>query len=268
MAAASAARMGYNHSISSSDEVAEPRYSLFEHHRRSTHNGRDLHHLTLPLQAQQLWMLNEHRTLAGQAILPGTAYIELARAALEECGEPHVFEISELTFLKALYVPDNETVLARVKLEQTVEGYNFFIQSEVRGTDGGAGWQTHSQAKLIMGLPTGNDNKTLDSILSRYQLKPSQSLPPALRTRQETHLKFGPRWQVLRQVEYQADEALAMLALAESFQADLDQFKLHPGLLDIATGFAMDLIQGYAEAIRTITCGFQSPTVAFDIIVR
>ncbi len=247
MAAASAAQMGYANAKSANQEVTESRYALFEQHRRSTQNGRDLHYLTLPLQAQQQWMLNEHRTQAGQAILPGTAYLELARAALAECGETQVFEVSELIFLKALYVPDGQTVSARVKLEQTVEGYNFFIQSEVSGVDGATGWQTHAQAQLIMGLPVANAQNSLDSILARYKLEPPLGSLPALRTRQESHLKFGPRWQVLRQAEYQADEALAFLELAEPFRADLEEFKLHPSLLDIATGFAMDLIQGYAE---------------------
>ncbi len=248
MAAATAARMGYAHSKSASSEVSEPRYSLFEQHARSVHNGRDLHYITLQLQPQQQWVLNEHRLKGGQALLPGTAYIELARAALEECGETAGFEISELIFLKALYVPDGHTVSARIKLEQTVEGYNFFAQSEVNGADGAVGWQTHAQARLIMGLPLANAQNSLASILARYHLDLPASQLPALRTPQESHLNFGPRWHVLRQVEYQAAEAVAFLELAEPLQADLDEFKLHPGLLDIATGFAMELIQGYAEA--------------------
>ena len=40
---------------------------------------------------------------------------------------------------------------------------------------------------------------------------------------------------------------LARLALAPPFVADLATHGLHPGLLDIATGCAMDLIPGYAE---------------------
>lgn len=252
MAATSAAQMGYANAKTANQELTEPRYALFEQHRRSTHNGRDLHYSTLPLQAQQQWILNEHRTQAGQAILPGTAYVELARAALEECGETQVFEVSELIFLKALYVPDGKTIPARVKLEQTVQGYNFYIQSEITGADGATGWQTHAQAQLIMGLPMAVAQDSLDSILARYQWELPVSAPPALRSRQESHLKFGPRWQVLRQVEYQADEALAFLELAEPFQADLEEFKLHPGLLDISTGFAMDLIQGYAD-VQTAT---------------
>ena len=258
MAAASAARMGYANSKSVGQETTEARYPLFELHTRSAQNGSKLHSFTLQLQAQQDWVLNEHRTKAGQAILPGTAYIELARAALQECGETQVFEICDLIFLKALYVPDGQTVSARVKLEQTVEGYDFFLQSEVVGASGVAGWQTHAQARVIMGLPVANARDSLDSILARHQLKSPprvespHTLLPALRTRQESHLRFGPRWHVLRQVDYQADAALAFLELAEPFRTDLEEFKLHPGLLDIATGFAMDLIEGYSD-VQTST---------------
>jgi hypothetical protein len=57
-----------------------------------------------------------------------------------------------------------------------------------------------------------------------------------IRSRQEDHLIFGPRWRVLHQACYGEDEALGRLALGEAVCGDIGVYGLHPGLVDIATG--------------------------------
>ena len=51
-------------------------------------------------------MLDEHRTRAGDALLPGTGYLELAAEALRAQGETAAFEIRDLYFLRPLAVGD------------------------------------------------------------------------------------------------------------------------------------------------------------------
>ncbi|WP_201723365.1 thioesterase domain-containing protein, partial [Sulfitobacter sp. HI0076] len=55
------------------------------------------------------------------------------------------------------------------------------------------------------------------------------------------------RWHVLQRTALGQGEGLAALRLPEAAQGDLaDGYVLHPGLMDIATGWAMALIPGYA----------------------
>ncbi len=246
MAAAAASSMGYGQSAPQ-EQVASAQYPLFEKRITRSSNGHDTFLLTAYLSTKSHWVLEEHRTKNGQALLPGTAYIELARAALRESGESGAFEIKELIFLKALYVPDNETVMARVKLEQTVEGYQFAIQSEVTDSQGEPAWQTHAEARILMGADDSN-SESLDEILSRLQLEKSSESSPYIRTRQEDHLNFGPRWHVLRDAQYGEQEAIARLSLADEYSDDQTDYAIHPALLDIATGYAMDLIKGYSDS--------------------
>ncbi|MHC5731379.1 MAG: hypothetical protein ACYTXY_46295, partial [Nostoc sp.] len=44
------------------------------------------------------WVLNEHKVM-GKATLPGTAYLEMARAAFENHAENRTIEIREVYFL-------------------------------------------------------------------------------------------------------------------------------------------------------------------------
>ncbi len=248
MAAASAAQMGYGGARQTQEEISDARHPLFDKHLQSSKNGRDLHYLTSYYNSQQQWLLDEHRTRREQALLPGTGYIELARAALEECGESGPFEIKELIFLKALYVPDNATIAARVKLEQTLVGYDFAIQSEATDAEGQRGWQTHAEASILIGASEPRERQDVAQVLARLGLQQSTETVPAMRTRQEDHLHFGSRWRVLRDAGYAAQESAARLALDDAFAADLDDYKIHPALLDIATGYAMELIEGYAAS--------------------
>jgi acyl transferase domain-containing protein/NAD(P)-dependent dehydrogenase (short-subunit alcohol dehydrogenase family) len=247
MAASSAAKMGYGSPSPVKEETADARYQLFDKHIQTSKNGRDVHYLTSYYNSKQQWVLDEHRTKKGQALLPGTAYIELARAALNECGETGSFELKELIFLKALYVPENKTIKARVKLEQTVEGYDFAIQSEAVNTQGEQGWQTHAEARIIIGIDETKETDEIFEVMSRLGLnKASDSSLPAQITMQEEHLNFGPRWSVLRDAKYAEQESVATLSLDDKYESDIENFKIHPALLDIATGYAMALIEGYA----------------------
>ncbi|MEY8840148.1 polyketide synthase dehydratase domain-containing protein, partial [Cribrihabitans sp. XS_ASV171] len=68
----------------------------------------------------------------------------------------------------------------------------------------------------------------------------------AVRSPQEVHLKFGPRWQVTRQAALGDGEGLARLALPDAYRGDLaGGYLLHPGLMDLATGWAISLAPGY-----------------------
>jgi NADPH:quinone reductase-like Zn-dependent oxidoreductase len=50
-------------------------------------------------------------------------------------------------------------------------------------------------------------------------------------------MEFGPRWDTLKQTRFGADQGLALLELPEAFADDVREYKLHPAMLDCATGF-------------------------------
>ncbi len=54
---------------------------------------------------------------------------------------------------------------------------------------------------------------------------------------------------------YGDGEALAHLALPDAYEADLAHYPLHPALLDYATGYAMELIEGYERRIGSVDPG-------------
>ena len=195
------------------------------------------------------WVLDEHRTKAGQALLPGTAYPELARTALAEYGETAPFELRDLYFIRPVFVPDGERRDVRVRLIGNDQGgYRFEVRTACR-VEGRAGWELNVQASLELGHLRAPDRLDVAAIDGRCQRARSAVNPSGHRSGQEEHVAFGPRWRVLRQILQGEGEALALLELPEAYRSDFERIGLHPGLLDYATGYAMDLIEGYSPSL-------------------
>ena len=189
------------------------------------------------------WVLDEHRTIDGQAVLPGTGYIELAFEALAAHGENDPFEIRDLLFLRPLQVADSDRADLRVRLIRSDEGYRFELQSACL-LEGRKGWQTHAEARLLPVRDAAAPR--LDSAAIRARCpRVDAGKGAALTTPQEAHLQFGPRWKVLRDTALGQGEGIATLSLDPGYSDD--GCLVHPGLLDIATGWAMDLIPGYGR---------------------
>ncbi|SFL28354.1 type I polyketide synthase [Shimia haliotis] len=202
------------------------------------------------------WILNEHRTKDGTAILPGTGYIELAAESMRAHGEEGAFALRDLLFLRPLQIGEAETKTIRVRMERSNEGYRLEIQSACV-FENRDGWQTHAEARII---PTTPMAKALDlSDLSARIGSPVPAEGAALSSAQEAHLAFGPRWKVLRGVSLGDGEGLADLRLEPQFVQD--GCLLPPGLLDIGTGWAMELIPRYTQAHLWVPVSYDVLTV-------
>jgi len=191
------------------------------------------------------WLLNEHRTKAGQALMPGTGFIELAAQAMAAHGESGAFALEDLTFLRPFEVPDLGGRDLRLRLRRSDAGFDFEVLGGV--TSGGdKGFQLLAQAQIGLGLQATPAPLNLREIAQRCPKIIVAPAGTALPSAQAAHLHFGPRWQVLQETAFGKGEGLARLELPASATADLQQgFDLHPALLDIATGWAMALIDNY-----------------------
>ncbi|MEZ5979128.1 MAG: SDR family NAD(P)-dependent oxidoreductase [Planctomycetota bacterium] len=215
------------------------RHPLFDSHTLHP-NGRAV--LTGRWRTEDLWILDDHRTADGDALLPGTGSFELLGAALRELGELGAFTVRDLTFFRALYVPDGREIEVRVVLEPSEEGYRAEVQSRASSADR---FVRHTGATLALRRVAARDRVDVRSRFESAEPTARANGGETLRSPQEAHLAFGPRWRVLRETRRVGDERVARLALPESVRADLERWPLHAGLLDLATGFAMDLVPNY-----------------------
>ncbi len=186
------------------------------------------------------WVLDGHRTADGQALIPGTGYLEIVAEAMQAQGEAGAFELRDLFFFSPLAVDTGKGREVRAKLIRSDEGYGFELRSAVT-VKGRKGWQLHAQARVLP-IPAAPRHMDIAAIAARL---PAPEVGEGLASPQEAHLNFGPRWRVLCSRATAGEEGLAKLALPAAYQAEAGEWLLHPALMDLATGWAMDLIYGY-----------------------
>ncbi|MEP2718653.1 SDR family NAD(P)-dependent oxidoreductase, partial [Pseudophaeobacter sp.] len=205
------------------------------------------------LDAQQSWLLDEHRTKTGTALVPGTGYIEWVAEALTAQGFEAPFEISDLYFLRPLVVDPAAPREMVLRLTAQEAGYSFACHSAL--PEGGYALSCEAEVTLLpeVAVPPPLDLKTIQARCPAVKKAPAHGV---LHSPQEAHLDFGPRWQVLKQAAFGSAEGLARLHLAKAAQQD--NCLLHPGLMDLATGWAIALVPGYDGSDLWVPLGYHS----------
>ena len=180
------------------------------------------------------WLLNEHQIDGFGALMPGTGYLEVARACFEQQTGVESVEIRDVLFMSPFRVSGNDRPELRISLKSTEEGYLFRMASQ----DSNGRFIDHAEGTLhgLSREPRNGDD--LSTIRSRC--KPSSNGHSA-----NSFFKFGPRWDALKQIAFGSGEALALVELGDRFVGDLSRVKLHPALLDIATSCALPLLEGF-----------------------
>jgi phthiocerol/phenolphthiocerol synthesis type-I polyketide synthase E len=182
------------------------------------------------------WVLDDHR-IVGAAIMPGTAYLEMARAALERSQAQPAgtsVEIRDAFFLAPLGLRNDEEKEVRTIVEREGDGLRFRVVSAATAESAsGDGWQNYSTGWV--GYAAAEPPQRLDLAALRERCAVREIV---ITDEDEIDPDLGPRWQSLRRVHLGDGELLAALELPEEFAADFEQFGLHPALLDRATGTA------------------------------
>lgn len=224
-----------------SDSTRYPRFTG----RTSARDGVEQVHVFEGSLHSGVWFIDEHRLATREAILPGTGFIELMRAALEEIGVSKGWSLRNLVFHAPIVVPQDQHRTFRVVVRGTARRVDLRLEARLPGSNQDR-WQLCADASCSNTDSEVPQTLDIGPILQRCDVEEAAAGGSStLRSSQEDHLHFGPRWRVLKRVYMGRGEAVAELELADEFVRDLATEALHPGLLDIATGFAMPLIEGF-----------------------
>jgi acyl transferase domain-containing protein len=191
------------------------------------------------------WLLSEHVIRGAEAVIPGTGYLELARAALEEIAapapRPRAVELRDVFFVAPFAVSPGETRELRLTLRHATS--EFVITSTPPGasTAGPAQVVTHvTGAVSHVDMPPP---RRLD--IEEIRLRCAEREEILNGFMKQEFLDFGRRWANLESIRYGRAEALVTLELPADLAEELDTLRLHPALLDMATGAAQGLIPGF-----------------------
>ncbi|WP_342422455.1 SDR family NAD(P)-dependent oxidoreductase [Paenibacillus sp. FSL E2-0178] len=193
------------------------------------------------LSVEQFY-LRDH-IVAEQMLLPGVAYIEMARAAGEIAAEATVSAVRDIVWLKPVVMTEDSMDLDIV-LEPEGEAVHYEIFSNAR-----SGKVVHSRGVLEFAeVPASRRSRSLD-------LDGIKGRCPGRKDKYECYkhvfkgigFDYGPSFQVTEEVLSGKEETLARLSLNEAYRAALPEFVLHPALFD---GAVRSVAAGRDEAGR------------------
>ncbi|WP_415852499.1 polyketide synthase dehydratase domain-containing protein, partial [Streptomyces albus] len=169
--------------------------------------------------------LAEHR-VAGDAVFPGTGYVELAVRAGDELA---CDRIEELVLEAPLVLPAEQAVQVQVLVDpaDAAGSRSFRISSR---TEGRQSWIRHASGVLAVG--DGQEHAGLTA------WPPAGAVPVVVdghyAARAEGGFGYGAIYQGLTAVWRRDGELFAEVALGDEFRAEADRFGLHPAVLDAA----------------------------------
>ncbi|MEU7432382.1 SDR family NAD(P)-dependent oxidoreductase [Streptomyces sioyaensis] len=178
--------------------------------------------------ADQPW-LAEH-ALAGTAVVPGTAFLELAVLAGDRAGCPRV---ADLTLVSPLVLPEQDAMdLQAVLGADDGQGHRpFTVHARPVDPAPGEPWTLHATGTLTAAPP-----EPTTSAPSAWPPAGSEPLPVEDIYDQLSAggFDYGPLFQGLHAAWRHGDQVHAEVSLPQPAHQDADRFALHPALLDAA----------------------------------
>ncbi|MFI1034020.1 SDR family NAD(P)-dependent oxidoreductase [Streptomyces sp. NPDC020951] len=205
--------------------------------------GQSVFHTELSLERH--WVLAEHRML-GEAIVPGTTYLEMCRAAATaHLGRP-VTEIKDVDFLVPLLVQEQQPRTVHTTVRELGDD---IVEFTVAGHDPARDvWTVHVQGTAGVAPLAPPPPQDPAALLARCDLETVD-----LGAAQAEHkvMEFGRRWtDSLRTMHVGVRAALGILDMPERYRAECEDHVLHPALLDLATGFSGFAVHESREDVR------------------
>ncbi|WP_324787956.1 SDR family NAD(P)-dependent oxidoreductase [Streptomyces sp. H51] len=188
------------------------------------------------------WIVDDHRIM-GHGLVPGTAYLELVRAAVADQAAGRSVELGDVQYLTPVVVPDGQSREVFTTVEERDGQWRFAVRSRT----GAGAWTEHALGRVAFHDPAPDTVLDLAALAAgcgvTQVLDTAEAITEGLRLDRFQHggpieFSFGPRWDCMRRIEAGPRQLFATLELGAEHAGDLDDHLLHPALLDAVGGTA------------------------------
>ncbi len=192
--------------------------------REELANGRVVYRTHL--DTRRHWVIGDHR-VDGRHTLVGTAYVELARAAVADRFPGEAIAISDLVLLSPVVLEHDGSTELVTEVSQDGDG----LAIRVRSAGGDRDYMTCRAEALRHPVRLATEP-------NEWLRRCPRELPSDwLFAMREGVVELGSRWRCIRSIRLGDNEAMARIEAPNEVIDELDAFGVHPALFDIATGF-------------------------------
>jgi acyl transferase domain-containing protein/acyl carrier protein len=180
------------------------------------------------INLHDLHWIGDHR-IQSSIVFPGAGYAEMMIAAVwNSIGKTHpAVEVHDVEFNKALFLNEEESVKLQVRMDSDNGNMGIYKPSNHDGLE----WTQHAKGvfRPINFFPVANPN--LAELQARIVKEvPKEQCYAHFRT---LGLEYGPTFQGISQLWQGEKEAFAKVEVHELLLGELDQYHVHPAMLDL-----------------------------------
>ena len=166
------------------------------------------------------------------AVLPVTAYLEMALAAGSEIAGAAPLRITDIAIEQPLTLPEEERKTVQMVLSPGAQGYELRVSSQ----ESESSWVSHVSGELVVdAAETQFDAVDLNGLRS---LCPNEiPIPDHYRMAHDQGMRYGPSFRGIKRLSRGEGVALGEIELSESLLAGAaaganDKYGLHPAVFD------------------------------------
>jgi acyl transferase domain-containing protein/ubiquinone/menaquinone biosynthesis C-methylase UbiE/acyl carrier protein len=180
------------------------------------------------LDDQALPYLGDHR-VQDTVVLPAAGYVEMALAAAQESFGQDPYVVEDIALQRAMFVPGGEPLPVQLVLSPSQTSFD--VYSRAGGAD--QGWVRHAAGKFRR----SDDGRTggrveLDQVRTRCAREIAKQ--DVYRFFDTVGLQYGPCFQTVERLWVGENEALGQIEVSPSLAGDVQDYLVHPTILDAA----------------------------------
>lgn len=183
------------------------------------------------LNTEYLRFLNDHQ-IEAEIVFPATAYIEMALQAVKETGLILSHELSDFVFREKMVLQKGKPKYVQAILDSDENGnftFSLFSRNNPKAI-----WKQHASATISKHRASANLDESISttSDLFRDQNTSEVSVPRFYESLQIRGLQYGSDFRGIEHLWNKDKEALGKVNLPESLQYEIENYQIHPALLD------------------------------------
>lgn len=174
----------------------------------------------------------KHHRVFENAIVPATAYLEMALAGGANVLKSDNLVLEDVVIQQALILPDNEhKKLQLILTPETPSAYRFEIFSFAQSSEKKSIWTLHASGKVLAGDKNAqHSQEDWETLIAQYTQE--ISLTDFYQKFNDRGINYGLLFQAIGQLWRKPETALSQICLPEALVAEAQEYKLHPVILD------------------------------------
>lgn len=224
-----------------------------------------LQRFTATFTGQEFFLIDH--VINGQRVLPGVAYLEMARAAVVQAADvldKGQFEIQFKNIVCTYPISiENHEVQVHIILNPEDNGeIAFKVYSGAIELNGNS--VVHCQGKIVLSPVTEDLNLDIESLRIQYNQK-TLSSTQCYENFYEVGIDYGTAYQGIEKLYMGSGQVMVKLSLPSSVYTTKDQFVLHPSLMASVLQAAAYVMVDSDESIMSANIAAIKPALPFTI---